>query len=396
MKPKLQLGCSLREWRRTAGGILFGGVLAAAASLFALPALGAPAASKSSPSIPVEEIGATTAQDGCLFCHKYPGLGRYEKDSRHLVVKRVFYVNDEMHKASYHGRLNCSDCHEDVTTIPHDNAKKVDCGKTCHVMDPSTGQKFSHKKIVEDLNQSAHGAAGSRSENKSDLPACRDCHTNKPYQNDPEVLAKSMGFVKVCQQCHEEKAWVERFYRHVSYRTVHRRSSKEVVKLCSRCHANPDMMGRHKLDVVVGFQDTYHGKAILYGDEEVANCLSCHAPYELNLSPHSILSRKNDKSPVHQDNMQMTCAQSGCHPLASKEFATGSKAHPSQIKAAKLTTIDTEAATDALREEAFQAKVLDWINLFYKVLIAAVVLGLGGHRLLDIYAAYRDRKKGGH
>jgi len=30
------------------------------------------------------------------------------------------------------------------------------------------------------------------------------------------------------------------------------------------------------------------------------------------------------------------------------------------------------------------------------VLIAAVVLGLGGHRLLDLWAAYRDRNKGGH
>lgn len=376
-----------------------GGVLAASAGLFALPALGAvgsPAAAKGSPNIPIEEIGATTAQDGCLFCHKYPGLGRYEKDARNLVVKRVFYVNDEMHKASYHGRLNCSDCHEDVTAIPHDNAKKVDCGKTCHVMDPSTGQKFSHKNIVEDLAKSVHGAEGSRSENKDDLPHCRDCHTNKPYQIDPQAQARSMGFVKVCQQCHEEKAWVERFYRHVNYRTLHRRTSKEVVKLCSKCHANPDMMSRHKLDVVVGFQDTYHGKAILYGDEEVANCLSCHAPYALNLSPHRILSHRSDKSPVNPDNKQLTCAQAGCHPLASKEFATGSKAHPSQVKAASLTTIDSTAATDALREEAFQAKVLGWINLFYQILIAAVVVGLGGHRLLDIYAAYRDRKKGGH
>lgn len=378
------------------------GALAALASLVTLSAASAWAAeeAKTPPkpgTIPMQDIGASSGQDGCLFCHKYPGLGRYERDKKTgLVTKRIFYVNDDMHKASYHGAFNCSDCHEDVTAIPHDNAKKVDCAKTCHVNDPSTGNKFSHKKIVEDLKQSAHGIEGSQSEDKADLPACRDCHTNKPYQWEAQEHTPSMTFVKVCQQCHEKKAWVERFFKHINYRTTQRRPSKDVVKLCSKCHANPDMMARHKLDVVIGFQDTFHGKAILYGDEEVANCLSCHAPYGLDFSPHRIQSKRVKTSPVNPDNKQITCAQAGCHPLATKEFATSSKAHPSQVKESQLMAMETAPAVDALREEIFHAKVLNWVNLFYQVLIAAVVLGLGGHRLLDLWAAYRDRNKGGH
>lgn len=340
------------------------------------------------------QVDVPKGQDGCLLCHKYAGLGRYDTDAKNRIVKRVFYVNEDIHKASYHGRFNCSDCHEGVDKIPHTDAKKVDCGKACHINEPSTGKKFSHKAIVEDLEKSAHGAKGAGTEDRADLPACRDCHTNKPYLLNVQQQIKSKASLDICQQCHEEKAWTERFLSHINYRLSMRRPSSEVVRLCSKCHANSDMMARHKLDVVVGFQDTFHGKAIQYGDEEVANCLNCHAPYALGFSPHRITSQKKKDSPVNAANKRETCAQAGCHAAATKEFATGSKAHQSQFRTALVTKDGGTGAV--LQDEAFQARILFWINLFYQLLIAAVVAGLGGHRLLDLYATYRDGKKGGH
>jgi len=341
-------------------------------------------------------VFASEGQDTCLMCHKYPGLGRYEVDANKRVVKRVFYVNEDLHKASYHGKLNCSDCHEGVDKIPHTDAKKVDCGKSCHVIEPSTGKVFSHKAIVEDLKKSTHGVEGSRAKNKDDLPACRDCHANKPYQLGFQGQTKSMAFLQVCHQCHEEQAWAERFFRHVNYRASIRRPSAEVVKLCSKCHANPGVMARHKLDVIAGFQDTYHAKAIQYGDVEVANCLNCHAPYALGFSPHRITSKRNKNSPTNADNKRATCSQSGCHIEATKAFATGSKVHISPVKAASLMEEAEESADVARNREVFQARILHWIKLFYQILIAAVIGGLGGHRLLDLYATHRDSKKGGH
>lgn len=361
--------------------------LTSAAALAVTDEAGFPAA--------VGEMDIPKGQDGCLLCHKYPGLGRYEKDAQNRIIKRVYYVNEDIHKASYHGRFNCSDCHEDVTRIPHADVKKVNCGKSCHVNEPSSGKKFSHKAIVEDLEKSAHGAQGAGADEAADLPACRDCHTNKPYLLSVQQRAKSKVFTEVCHQCHEDIAWVDRFLSHVNYRLSRRRPSSEVVRLCSKCHANQILMARHKLDVVVGFQDTYHGKAIRYGDEDVANCLNCHAPYALGFSPHRIASRKKENSPVNPANKRATCAQTGCHVAATQEFATGSKVHPSQMLTAFLTkeggTVDL-----SVPDEAFQARVLAWIKLFYQVLIAAVVLGLGGHRLLVLYADHRDGKKGGH
>lgn len=342
-----------------------------------------------------------TDDENCLMCHKYPGLGRYEKDkSKMKAVKRVFYVNEELFSGSYHGKLRCKSCHEGVEEIPHTGVKRVDCASNCHLKDPSTGRDFSHKAIVQDLRESAHGEEGSRSEHKEDLPTCKDCHNNKNYQNVVKEQVESLKFLKVCLECHESEAWAERFYEHMFYRASTRRSSKQVVALCSKCHADQEKMERHELDVVVGFKDTFHGKAILYGDEDVANCLSCHAPYEMGFSPHRIKSRKTAGSPVHPDMKLETCAQAGCHAGAAAAFADKGKAHPSNIK---LTTVGDEGEALSQAEQEFQAWVIEMIKLFYKVLIIAVVGGLGAHRLLDLYAtrrehklAHRASKLGGH
>ncbi len=339
--------------------------------------------------------GLASDQENCLMCHKYAGLGRFEKSADFKPRKRIFYVNDELFKSSYHGKLRCRNCHEGVDEIPHRNVKKVDCSKDCHLRDPSSGKKFSHKKIVEDLRKSAHGVEGSRSEHKEDLPTCKYCHSNKPYQATLTKGIASEAYLKVCLECHRTKEWVNRFFRHMIYRVSKRRSSKEIVSLCSSCHAKPDIMDRHELDVIIGFEDTFHGKAIRYGDEEVANCLNCHAPYNMGFSPHRIISRKNDLSPVNPARKIKLCRQQGCHPDAQEEFAAGGKVHPSGAKGMLLKAAARKGKIGE-EEAIFQAKVINWINLFYKVLIAVVVGGLGLHRILDLFTVRREMKKGGH
>ena len=335
-----------------------------------------------------------TDDENCLMCHKYAGLGRFGKDENQNAKKRVFYVNEEQYKASYHGKLRCKSCHEGVEEIPHTDAEAVNCAKDCHLKDPSTGRDFSHKAIKQDLDFSAHGIKGSRTdEHMGDLPVCKDCHSNKAYQIGVGDQIESMKFIKVCLECHESKEWVDRFYRHIFYNASTRRPSKEVVALCTKCHADQAMMERHELDVVVGFKDTFHGKAIVYGNEDVANCLNCHAPYELGFSPHRVKSRRDDDSPVSPDHKLETCAMQGCHAGAKEEFASVGKVHASQ-ESARRQALEGEEVSQS--ELAFQAWVLDLINLVYKVLIVGVVGGLGIHRLLDLYASRREKKMGGH
>ena len=220
---------------------------------------------------------ALAENDGnCLLCHKMKGMVVVDEESK---VSRNLTVDEDLYEASYHGRVKCKGCHADIKKIPHGEVEKVNCANDCHIRDPSTNSKFSHANAVDSLAKSAHGKESSDGKDVKDLPRCKFCHSNKPYQKRGEDQKQFEEFQRVCMQCHESPDWIERFYKHMNYRTSIRRSSKDIVKLCSQCHADGTMMGRHDLDVVVGFNDTFHGKAIQYGNTEVANCLNCHAPY---------------------------------------------------------------------------------------------------------------------
>lgn len=346
-------------------------------------------------ALPFSESALAEVEGNCTMCHKYPGFGRIEKspDDQKKEIKRVFYINNAIFEASYHGKIRCKSCHTGVNKIPHTGVEKVDCATDCHIRDPSANEFFSHKKIVEDFRQSAHGIEGSRSEHKDDLPVCKDCHSHKPYHSGVSAQVGPKNFLEICLQCHKSRAWAERFYEHMIYRTTKRRPSKEVVKLCSTCHANQKLMTKHGLDVVVGFQDTFHAKAISYGNEEVANCLNCHAPYQFGFSPHKITSRRHESSPVHPDNKIKTCRQSGCHTEAHEEFANGGRIHPSLTKVRFRATAPGQATDDPLSVDTeFHATVIKWIQWFYKILIAVVIGGLALHRIFDLYAVRRDRK----
>lgn len=334
------------------------------------------------------------------MCHKYPGLGRIEikEGEQAKQNKRLFYINNGLFETTYHGKIRCKSCHTGVNKIPHTGVPAVDCATDCHIRDPSSNRPFSHKKIVNDFNDSAHGQKGSHIKDKSDLPVCKDCHNNKTYHATIGKQTDSKHKITVCRECHESEEFVQRFYEHIIYRTSKRRSSKEVVRLCSTCHADRELMEKADLDAVVGFSSTFHAKAIKFGNEEVANCLNCHAPYELGFSPHRITSRRDKHSPVSIENKIATCRQSGCHTEATENFALGSRVHPSPEKINFLITDEKPepGKRTLVGDPAFQTKVIGWIQLFYKLLIIIVVGGLGLHRILDMYASNRERRMRGH
>ncbi len=333
------------------------------------------------------------------MCHKYPGLGRINDygPGNAKKIKRVFYINNNLFEKTYHGAIRCNACHVDVTRIPHTGVKKVDCANNCHIIDPSSNKPFSHKRIVKDFDTSVHGYRGSKTRYKKDLPMCKDCHSNKPYHEEYEKQVEGMSFLKVCEECHQSGNFTRRFYEHIIYRTTKRRSSKEVVRLCSTCHANKQIMDRHDLDIVIGFSNTFHAKALSYGNTKVPNCLNCHAPYQLGFSPHRITSKKKSKSPTHPNNKHKTCSQSGCHINATEDFARGGYVHPSAEKIkTSMIMLSPDTESESMEKTRFQSNVIEWIHLFYKILITLVIGGLGLHRLLDLHASRRERNKGDH
>ncbi len=337
----------------------------------------------------VQNVAIADDWDGCLLCHKMPGFGVYEVEPSKSRQRRIFSIDQNKYKYAYHGRVKCRGCHSDINQIPHVDVNKVDCANKCHIRDPSSNSWYSHERIADDLNKSVHGR---KKEHESDYPRCKFCHTNKPYQNIGTELDEIDEFIGVCLQCHESEAWTKRFFKHINYRARIRRTSKDIVSLCSQCHADGTMMGRHKLDVIVGFNDTFHGKAIKYGNTEVANCLNCHAPYKKGLSPHSITKKENDLSPVSPSNKLKTCRQSGCHVDAKDAFATQGRVHPSPYGLVSSMRPKTDKLNADI-DDGFQNLVIYLINLLYKILIVTVVGGLGIHQILNLRSIKRDSSK---
>ncbi len=61
----------------------------------------------------------------------------------------------------------------------------------------------------------------------------------------------------------------------------------------------------------------------------------------------------------------------------------------------KGTTFE-QSKKKLLADTLFEAKVIGWIELFYKVLIAVVIGGFIVHQSMNIYATRREKRSGGH
>lgn len=267
-------------------------------------------------------LGAVFAADdeNCILCHKYRGLSRVDKQGD----TRLFYVNEGLYTSSVHGKVKCTECHAQITKIPHEEDTKVSCLNECHIVEPTSDKRFSHKSVMEEITNSIHNPDSDyvRNKDKVDFPTCVNCHTNpmfKPIQIFKEMTSEGQSpkALARCNLCHEEKSFIKYFYNHVSHRLHTSRSSKEILRMCENCHAQEDMAKKHKLNnAMATYEDSFHGKAVKFGSPSAPNCIDCHV--KESKSAHAIKSYKDPESAVHKDYRWKTCAKSGCHPKAGE------------------------------------------------------------------------------
>lgn len=113
---------------------------------------------------------------------------------------------------------------------------------------------------------------------------CSSCHGGDPNSSDQEIaMSPSKGFIGIPKR-------------------------KDIPKFCGKCHSNIDFMRvyqpRIATDQVEQYYTSVHGKKLLTGDENVAECSSCH-------TAHSILPAKDTRSSVYALNVPNTCNK--CH-----------------------------------------------------------------------------------
>lgn len=269
-------------------------------------------------SLSVSLPAAAADKENCLMCHKYRQLGRIDEKGR----KISYFVSENIYNQTVHRNIPCRDCHTYITKLPHDPVtEEVNCSNECHVKPPFSQENFSHKKIVEAYNKSVHGIKPDDPPDvKQAKPYCKYCHQNPLFMKVDEKYIAGKTLLR-CLNCHEREG-VTKAYTHITHRLGHKtsRSPQEVVQLCSKnCHENVEMMKKFKvskntLEAVDTYNESIHGKAVVLGSEEAADCLSCHATHLI----HDVQKKDDPESTINPKNLIKTCKQ--CHIKVNKHF----------------------------------------------------------------------------
>ncbi len=257
-------------------------------------------------------------KENCLMCHKYRQIGRIDEQGR----KRSYYVNENIYANTTHRNVPCRDCHTYITRIPHDPVtEEVNCANQCHIKPPFSKENFSHKKIIDIYNKSVHGIKKDDSEElKAAKPYCKYCHLNPIYR---EVAAERIAPTTLlrCLNCHDKKG-VTQAYKHITHRLRRKtsRSPQEIVELCSKnCHEDVEKMEKFKvseeaLEAVETYKESMHGKSVLLGSQNSADCISCHASSAI----HDIYKKDDKNSTINIANRAKICEQ--CHKGVNERF----------------------------------------------------------------------------
>jgi hypothetical protein len=151
-------------------------------------------------------ISFATDEEGCLICHRYPGLVKREKGE---VGFKALHIDEKAYLASKHGKVSCRKCHTKIYSIPHTGQTGVDCTTECH-------KSEKDRKLVKDFKLSDfHKYEQSYIVRMNDNDSCRACHPLYPHEQDKivrAVLNMHTGFM-ACEVCHIKKLQ----YRNITY-----------------------------------------------------------------------------------------------------------------------------------------------------------------------------------
>ncbi len=196
--------------------------------------------------------------EDCLECHATEDLTSSEGHS--------LFVNAEAFDTSKHGSLSCTDCHTDVTDIPHEEELQRVDSETCAVC---------HDEVADTYEQSIHGQA--RAQGLTEAATCTSCHCSL------HDLKKALDPSSPVYQLN-------------------------LPRTCGACHGDPELAKRHGIPVVNAYQlfmDSIHGRALARSGLLVAaNCSNCHGS-------HGIRPKDDPASKVYRTNVPSTCG--ACH-----------------------------------------------------------------------------------
>src|SRR3972149_2925125 len=228
----------------------------------------------------------------CTTCHGKPGFKKVLESGK----VRDLYINEKILRKSVHGKRDCTDCHSDITEIPHrGEIKTVNCSKQCHFIgnvadapqtdkyaeyrDSVHGKEFLSGNMKAPVCQDCHGthnifkpSNGLSQVARNNLPkTCAKCHLNIYIEYKESIhgvmFEKGNKDVPVCTNCHGEHNIIR---PNDPRSTV---SKAHIAGSCSKCHSKIEIMKKYGMETeqVETFKESFHGVASEFGSTTVAN-----------------------------------------------------------------------------------------------------------------------------
>lgn len=162
-------------------------------------------------------------------------------------------------------------------------AAQADSGGTCVACHTSLGGP-----LAEPVTAYAHDVHAARGF------GCVACHGGDPTVAGPGAMDPARGFVGAPK-------------------------GAVVLRVCGRCHSDPDFMRRYnpalRVDQVAEYLTSVHGQRLMQqGDTNVATCANCHPA-------HAIRPASDPESSVHPLHVAQTCG--ACHADSTRMAAYG-------------------------------------------------------------------------
>ncbi len=257
---------------------------------------------------PFSNVLGVIQNSECLACHGEKDMGSV-------------YIDEREFKDSVHKDLSCTDCHEDITDLPHpEKLIRVSC-------------KGCHENIFEIYAKSIHGKE--RAKGDELVATCKDCHGkhNIRSSKDPQSLTYPVNLPGTCSSCHEDEKITKE--KHIPIGKPYKSYSESIhgkaviqrksmmAPTCSTCHGAHDILlsseqasktNRNNIPKMCGkchyglyemYIESVHGVAFLKGAQDSPVCTTCHGE-------HLIEPPKEPTSLVYSTEIsKTTCPQ--CH-----------------------------------------------------------------------------------
>ena len=316
--------------------------------------------------------GASAAQGDnatCLGCHTTPGLSTQLPNGDTLPLT----MDPAVFNASVHGAtgMQCTACHTNIDGYPHPKLTAKDrrdfqmeryqqCQK-CHP---------DQYKASLDSNHARALASGNR-----EGAICTDCHGAHDVKNPDEPR---QNISTTCQKCHS--AIYEKYAKSVHGKSLMDGSNPDVPvctdchgshsqddpttaafrlkspDVCGKCHGDAALMKKYGIstDVFNTYVADFHGTTVTLFEKQhpdqltnKAVCTDCHGV-------HDIMSVTAEDASVVKENLLATCQR--CHPDATANFPDSWAGH--------------------FQPSRDRFPLVYYVNLFYKILIPAVIGGM--------------------